>query len=266
MYVKIFVLLLVVFISSGFPESIKFAPLPIKPKEELIGEHIPLVEYLKDKTGLNVEIVYIDSYEKMIEEFKKGNIQMITIGALPYVKLTQEYREAQAIVHFKEKNGSSFYRCVLVTTSDGPKSVKELKGAIALPQRLSTCGTFSVSIILSTYSKDLNKLGYKNFKDHTQAMEAMLRGEFEAAMVKEDVAQEYTGYGIKVLAESPTWPSFSVVVNTKSLTQEKVNSIKNALLSASWKDLRKFVIGKYGFSEAKKEDYEEIYRYKKYIP
>lgn len=119
--INILILVLLVFFCSGFSQTIKFAPLPIKPKEELIGEYIPLVEYLTEKTGLNIQLVYIDSYQKIVEEFKKGNVQITVLGPLPYVKLLMEYSDAQAILHIKEKDGSSFCRCVIITLPNGPK-------------------------------------------------------------------------------------------------------------------------------------------------
>lgn len=260
------VLLFLLYFSQVFAEVIKFAPLPLKPKDELIGEYLPLVDYLREKTGLDIQLVYIDSYDKLIREFSRGSIHITTLGPMPYVKLVQVYGDAVAVAYFKEKDGSNSYRCVLITTPDGPDSVKSIKGPVALPQKLSTCAEFSLGVILSKHSMEIKKFKLKNFADHMQAVEAVLRGEFEAAVVREDIAKQYTGFGIKVLDRSPSWPSISVVVNTKLLSPEKVESIKRALLFASWKDLRRLIAGRYGFSEVKKEDYEEVFRYKKFIP
>lgn len=264
--IKMLFLTLTLIFNLAFAQSIKFAPLPQKSREELIGEYIPLINYLRENTGLNIEIVYIESYEKLIEEFKSGNIHIATFGPLSYFKLKQEYKDAQPIVYVREKDGSISYRCVMVSPPDGPKSIGEIKGPVALPQKLSTCGEFAAKVILSNYSKDLGKLGYKVFNDHNQAVEAMLRGECETAVIRENIYQDYKGFGIKALAYSPPWPSMTVVVNAKSLSKDKIDSIKTALISASWKDLREFGFGKFGFLEVKKEDYEYIFKYKRFIP
>lgn len=264
--VNTIIILLMALFCLSFAQTIKFAPLPSKPKEELIGEYIPMITYLREKTGLDIKLVYIDSYDKLLQEFKRGSVDITVLGPLPLIKLFQEYKQVEFVVGVKEKDGSSSYRCVLVTTPDGPQSVRELTGPIALPQKISTCGYFAASIILSGYSKDLKSIGYQHFKDHHQAIEAMIRGEFEAAVVREDIFNEYSGYGLKPLAYSPRWPSFVMVANSKTLSKDKIEMIKTALLSASWKDLRNFGYGKYGFSEARRKDYEVLIKYKKFIP
>ncbi|MCS7199535.1 MAG: PhnD/SsuA/transferrin family substrate-binding protein [Caldimicrobium sp.] len=247
-------------------ETIKFTPIPNQPREVLVGNYYPLIEYLKKKTGLNIVFHYESSYQKMLEDFKAEKIHIITTGPLPYVLLKREYPHAEAILHIKERDGSTFYRCVLFTSAQGPDSIKKLKGPIALPQRISTCGYFSASIILSGEGKSLEKLGYTFFDNQYEIAEEVLKGTHEAGCLKEDIAMQYKGFAIKILKHSPPWPAFSIVVNRKILSPEVIDKIKSALLNMSPEDTKKLNVGKYGFAQVKEKDFDIIKKYEKHIP
>ncbi|MCX7738441.1 MAG: PhnD/SsuA/transferrin family substrate-binding protein [Hydrogenothermaceae bacterium] len=261
---SIVLLLVLLIVYSSFGGTIKFAPLPTQPKEELIGGHLPLIRYLEQKTSLDFEIVYIEDYSKLLEEFKKGGVDIIIAGPIPYLELKSSFSEAKAILFLREKDGNTSYSCVLITAMDGPLSIKEIKGPVALPQRLSTCGYFSANILLSSEGKDINKLGYKHFSTHNQAIEAVIRGEYQVGSIKKSIAKEYEGFRIRILKESPKWSAFSMIVNSRTLNPEAINRIKTSLLSVTEKELKELVVGKFGFAECKEEDFEIIKKYEKY--
>lgn len=246
--------------------TIKFAPIPNMPKETLLGNYYPLVDYLNRKTGLSIELVYIGDYNTLIESIIAGKVHLISSGPLPYLEIKKRALHVKALAYVKEKDGKTKYRCVLVTSIDGPKRVAEIKGKIALPQKFSTCGYFSANIILSKAGKDIKKLGYKHFETHNEVIEAVIRKEFEAGMLKEDVAQQYSGFALRILDQSPEWPAFSIVVNTKVVDKTRADAIKKALLELDPNRERNLIVGKFGFAEAKEEDFEIMKKYEKYKP
>ncbi|MCX8069347.1 MAG: PhnD/SsuA/transferrin family substrate-binding protein, partial [Thermodesulfovibrionales bacterium] len=91
---------LLLFCSNIYAETIFFAPIPQVVKETTIGSNLPLVDYLKKTTNLPIELTYISNYEELIEQFKKGKVQIITLGPLPYVKLKSVFPHTKAIVLF----------------------------------------------------------------------------------------------------------------------------------------------------------------------
>lgn len=242
-------------------EPILFAPLPINTKEALFGSHLPLVQYLNRKTALQFELTYISDYQTLFNEFKKGNINIITTGPLPYIELKKTYPPAKAILHFKDKDNSTHYSCVLVTSANGPSRLANIKGPIALTQKSSTCGYFSANIILSKAGKDIKKLNPTHLKTHNEVVESVIRGEFEVGSLKKDIAEQYKGYAIKFLAESSKWPNFAIVVNTRYLSADTIQKIKDALLNISPEDAKTLVVGKYGFVQASEEDFDTIKKY-----
>ncbi|MEN3039636.1 MAG: PhnD/SsuA/transferrin family substrate-binding protein [Candidatus Kryptonium sp.] len=247
-------------------ETIKFSPLPHLPKEVLIGNYLPLIDLIKKKTGLPIELHYERDYQKMLADFKAGKIHIITAGPLPYVILKKDYPQAEAILHFKEKDGTAVYDCTLFTSHRGPDNVRRLKGPIALPQKLSTCGYFSASIILSSEGKNLDKMGYTYFETHHEVAEAVIKGTHEAGCLKSDIAEQYRGFAIKFLKRSPKWPSFSIIVNTKILNPEQIKKIKLALINLEQEEAKNLVAGKHGFVEAKEKDFNIVKKYERHFP
>lgn len=247
-------------------DTIKFVPLPTMPKETLLGNHGPLVDYLKKKTGLPIELTYESDYEKIVDGLIAGKFDIITAGPLTYSEIKKRFPHVKAIAHFREKDGKHKYRCVLVTSFDGPKKVSEINGKIALTQKLSTCGYLSANIILSRANKDINKLGYKHFETHNEVIESVIRKEFQAGSLRKDIAEQYSGFALRILDQSPEWPSFSVVVNTKTLDRTKINLIKRALLELDPEVEKNLIAGKYGFAEAKEEAFAILEKYEKFKP
>ncbi len=252
--------------SNPFERKLYFSPIPTLTKEALLTEYYPLISILREKTNLPIEFHYERDYRELANALKEGRVAIISAGPLPFQLLIREFPHAKPILYIKERDGSVSYTCVLFTAYDGPKSPKEIRGKIALPQRLSTCGYFSARVIFSRYGKDVDRLGYVHFDTHDAVVDAVLRGKFEAGVVKRDIAERYRGYAIRFLDESPKWPAFVLVVNTKVLTNEEIKKIKRALLNLSSDEAKKLNIGRHGFAEVDERDFETIKKYEKFIP
>ncbi|MDW8066950.1 MAG: PhnD/SsuA/transferrin family substrate-binding protein [Aquificaceae bacterium] len=263
---KFFLLLITLFLFSSAQERIRFSPLPIKPKEELIAGYLPLVNLLENKTGYSFSLVYIERYDKLLQEFIKGNVDLAILGPLPYTLLKKEYAKAIPIAYVNEQDGKAHYTCVLVSSLNGPKRIEDINGPIALPQKISTCGYFSASIMLSTKGKDIKKLGYKFFETHNEAIEAVIRGEFQVASLKKSVAEKYRGFSINFISESPPWPAYIVVANSKTLSTERISRLRDILLSLKVEERSRLIEGRYGFSPIREEELKIIERYAEHIP
>ncbi|MCX8076998.1 MAG: phosphate/phosphite/phosphonate ABC transporter substrate-binding protein [Aquificaceae bacterium] len=248
---------------------IRFSSIPYKPREELIVHYLPLLKLLESKLGVKFEFVYTESYDDFLNRFIKGEVDIIASGPLLYYMhvVKKGYIHAQPVAIFNEADGRSSYRCYLVVPEDGPKSIKELKGPFALPQKMSTCGYFSLSVILSKAGKSVDSFKYTFFNTHHEAFESMLRNEHKAVVVKDSVALQYLkGYPVKVIAQSPPWPAFVLAVNTKNLKSDFIERLSSTLFSLSPQELRTLVEGKYGFTPASNKDFEIFKNYEAHLP
>ncbi|MCS7307006.1 MAG: PhnD/SsuA/transferrin family substrate-binding protein [Aquificaceae bacterium] len=268
-------LLLVGFISVSFQgisqgkDVVRFAPLPLKPREELVASYLPLVNLLERKLGVKFEILYVKNYEELFSKIAKGEVDIMTTGPLGYYThlIKKGHNHVHPVVFIKESDGETFYKCVLVTMESGPKTVRELKGPIALPQKLSTCGYFSLSIILSKHKRNVKDFKYTFFDTHNQAFESVLSGEYQAAVGKESVAKKYKkGFPMRVIEESPDWPAFVLLANSRTLKGNFIERLKSTLTSLSLEELKTISEGRYGFAPARKEDFEVIKNYESHLP
>jgi len=248
----------------SFGQVINFAPLPTRPKEELLARHYPLLKYLEKKTNYKFEFVYIRDYDELLKALAEGKVQLISAGGLPYLKLKQIFPDAELVASFKNETGSNTYECVCFTSFHGPDNLKKVKGPIALTQRISVCGYFSANILLSSVKKDINKLEYKHFDSHKDVIHWVLSGKYEMGCAREDIIKSYKGYGLKVLGTTGPWPEFVIVANPQKLQRDKIEKIRKALLSIDPEEAKDLVEGKYGFAPAKDEDFEVIKKYEKY--
>lgn len=258
-----------VFKVSYAQNPVRFSPLPYKPKEELIASFLPLLNLLEKKLGVKFELVYEEDYQEFVNKLVRGEVDLIMSGPLPYYMhaLRKGYTHIQPVVYFREPDGRTSYKCYLIVHKDGPKKLKELKGPFALPQKYSTCSYFSLSIILSKEKISLKNLKYAFFDTHNQAVEALLRGEYQGVTLKDSVTKSYIkGFPLRVLAESPEWPAFALVVNTKTLKSEFIEKLKYTLLSLTKEELEKLSEGKHGFAPARKEDFEILRKYEAHLP
>lgn len=269
---KVFLLVLCFLLVSKVSyaqKSIRFSPLPYKPKEELLASFLPLLNLLEKKLGVKFELVYEENYQEFINKLVKGEADLIVSGPLPYYMhvIRKGYTHTQPVVYLKEPDGRISYRCYLIVHKDGPKRLKELKGPFALPQKYSTCSYFSLSIILSKEGMNLKKFKYTFFDTHSEAVEAMLRGEYQGVTLKDSVAERYVkGFPLRVLAESPKWPAFFMVANTKTLKSDFIEKLRSTLISLQKEELEKLAEGKHGFAPAKKEDFDIFKKYEANLP
>ncbi|MCS7279555.1 MAG: PhnD/SsuA/transferrin family substrate-binding protein [Thermodesulfobacteriaceae bacterium] len=267
MYSLIVILIyLLIYINAAFAETIRFAPLPIHEKNILISHYKYLIKHLEDTTNLKIELLYIEDYRKLMEEFKKGNVHLITISPLLYYELKKEFPRVKIIAHFKERDGSIDLSCALITHAKGPNSLKEVKGPVAVGQKLSTCGYFAANIMLSQAGKSINKMKIKYFNTHNEIAEAVIREEFEIGSLRKDIAEQYKGFAIKILKVIKMGPSLSVAINPLVVSEPNIKKIQEALLSFNPLDKKDEFIGKYGLTKGREESFNIIKKYEKFKP
>ncbi|MDW8095160.1 MAG: PhnD/SsuA/transferrin family substrate-binding protein [Aquificaceae bacterium] len=260
------VIILILFFGVSFSQVVRFAPLPASYSEELTKAYLPLIKLLEKKTGLTFEFKHYKTYDELFDKFMKGELDVITACTLSYYNLKKKYKHAKAIASFKRDPQGAAYSCVMFSAIDGPNKVENIRKPLALPQKGSTCGYFSASIILSERGKSIEKQGYKLFLTHDDAVKAVLMGKHEAGVVSKKTFEKYKGFGLKLLAESPKWPSLPVVVNTKTLSPELIKKIEDALLSITQEEQKELIEGKFGFAKVTEEDFKVVEKYKRHIP
>ncbi|EDZ63477.1 putative ABC transporter, substrate binding protein [Sulfurimonas gotlandica GD1] len=252
-------LLLSTTLLSDEKRVIKFAPLPIKKASKNIEDFLPMNYYLKEKLSVDIKYVYKQDYQDILNGFKDGTIDMAYLGPLPFVSLKKEYMFVRPIITFKEKSGSSKYRCVLAKFKND-KFDKEKQIKVALTQPLSTCGYLMTSILLKdNFNIDLENQKYDYTMSHVNALISVVKGEFLIAGAKKSIAKKYESLGIEIIAQSDLLPGFSLVVNTQTLSQQQIKEIEDALLELPQEEYKSWKgITSNGIEKANMQDYDEL--------
>lgn len=239
--------------------KVNFAPLPVEEVRQDMEFFLPMSQYLESKTSIKINYIYKEDYQDILEGFKDGSIDMAYLGPLPYLSLKKKYEFIEPILTFKQDDGLTKYRCVLVKfKEDEFKIDSEIK--VALTQPLSTCGYFMSSVLLrENFNIDLSGQKYDYKMSHSNALIGVLKGEYLIAGVRERSAKEFESLGLEIIAKSKLLPSFSLVVNTKTLTKEQIQSISGTLLELEYNDSKglRSVLSN-GVAKTPKEDYDEL--------
>lgn len=238
-----------------------FAPLPLENTQKAFETFSPMVTHLENALQESITFRYEKRYDDIITLFASNKIDIAYFGPLPFSVLAKQSPFAKPLVTFHEQDGSPGYRCVLVkfaTTQINTQDPKTLK--VALTQPLSTCGYTKTKVLLEQkFGLSLDELSYRYLERHDAVALNVVRGEFDLGGIKESIAKEHASLGIDIVATSPLLPGFTLVVNTRTLTPEQIETIKKTLLSTpkeiytTWgKEIS------YGMSEAHYELFDTI--------
>ena len=238
-----------------------FAPLPLENTQKAFETFSPMVTHLENALQESITFRYETRYDDIITLFASNKIDIAYFGPLPFSVLAKQSPFAKPLVTFHEQDGSHGYRCVLVkfaTTQINTQDPKTLK--VALTQPLSTCDYTKTKVLLEQkFGLSLDELSYRYLERHDAVALNVVRGEFDLGGIKESIAKEHASLGIDIVATSPLLPGFTLVVNTRTLTPEQIETIKKTLLSTpkeiytTWgKEIS------YGMSEAHYELFDTI--------
>lgn len=226
-------------------QTLYFAPLPMEQPEEVIKQFKPLLDYLERRLGTKIEIRYSTSYGEILERFRTGQIDLAYLGPLPYVSLRENYPQAEPLVHFLEKNGQATYSCALIGA--GAKLTKPLSGkTFALTQPLSTCGFLAVDGMLRERGEKLENQRFRYLDKHDEVALAVASGDFDFGGMKTAIAQRYAHLGVSVLAETAPLPAFALIANSRRLSAQRIEELRQALTSLDAKGRDQALLATWG--------------------
>lgn len=257
--ILILVLMLTLFSFANEKRNLVFSPLPTKSNSKVIRDFLPLISYLEKKLGIQIEFKLHENYEDILKDIEKGNIDIAYLGPLPFVSLQNRYKDIEPIVTFKNKRFEHKYRCVLIKFKDDDINLQH-ENKIALTQPLSTCGYFFTEKLLKkVFNKELKNQKFDYMMSHENAIISVLKGNFDFAGVREDIAKSYDSLGIEIVSSSELLPGFTLVVNSKTVPNNLKDDIKASILEIPENIYKKWDgQGSYGFENISLDDYKEL--------
>jgi phosphonate transport system substrate-binding protein len=212
---------------------LRFAALPMEGRAILHEQFFGLLHYLEQKIQRPIEMVDFDDYGELLTAFRNDEVDLVYLGPLPYALLAKSDKDVEAVACFHEPNGLIRYTCSLVVSGERQIDLSSAQGLhIGLTQPLSTCGYLAVSQMLQTAGRRLDDTGvrFSYAGSHAEAALGVVRGEYDLAGVKTEIAQRYSHLNLKALMVSREFPGQGLYANRRQLEEQKVEQLRQALL------------------------------------
>jgi phosphonate transport system substrate-binding protein len=234
----------------------------------------PLMDYLTETTPYRFELKLSRNYQAGLRALADGSTQIGILGDVAFIEAWLRHG-AIPILRPLNDEGKPFIRsAIIVPMNSSLRTIGELKGKrIAFDNIHSTTGNLFPRYLLNLNGVRHNDPGtFVSLDSQDAVVRAVLRGEFDAGAVNEQVARKYGHAGVRVLAYSKPIPPGPIVAR-KGTPKELLTAVTDALLKLdpanpaharimlSWDESLK-----HGFTRAQVSDYRRIYRMFKSIP
>ena len=243
-----------------FGVNLRFHPITMYERYQ------PTRDYLTRNTPYRFELKISRDYQETIRFLAEGKIDICSIGDGGLMR-AMLFNGAVPIVKPLDEAGKPFYRSDFIVRADSPiRSLQDLKGKkVAFGYKHSTTGNLIPREMLLQNGIRVDQLGsVTNLKHHGEVARAVLKGKFDAGVVKESTALRYREKGLRIIAHSEELPSIPLIVRrgtpkevreaiTAALVKLDRGNLKDQQIMKSW-DLEY----QYGFVAAQAADYRKL--------
>lgn len=237
-----------------------FGVHPFESPTKLNAIFTPLLNYLSEQLGAPVEFRSAKDYDTALANLIDGTVHFSYLGPSPFALLDEQYpgkiRIAAAVVN---KGGSPTFQGVIVVKEDSPiKSLADLKGMrFAFGDRGSTLSCYVPAYMLMQAGV-FDTMTYEFVGSHNNVAKGILNGIFAAGGLQPNVAKEYEGKGLRIIATSePVYEH--VIVIGPSVDQATADKVRQALLNvkdpAVYTSIKASLVG---FTTVQTSDYDPL--------
>lgn len=136
------------------PPVIKLGVLPDQSREFVVAKYSPLIDYLSEQTGLEIDLVVSDGYAAMLDDFSAHRIHVANFGGLTFTQAETRDNAEPLVMRDTDLN---FASCYLVPADDNRESVDDFERAsFAFGPELSTSGHLMPRHFLEAAGLDLD--------------------------------------------------------------------------------------------------------------
>ncbi len=227
----------------------------------------PVLDYLNANSDYQFELRLSTSYQDAVDKLQRREVVASFLGSWIFSHLSDP-QDLMPLVAPRNAQGESAFHAVLVTRAGSKLGyLSDLAGArVALPSVDSWSGNWlqleglpSVGLMAA----DLDSLHH--FDHHQTVVWQVLRGHFDAGVVKESVANRYLREGLRRVALAPSIPGPPLVARrdappevietlTRLLLELDMDNPEHQVLLANWTP--EFA---YGFLPVTRADYDEAF-------
>lgn len=241
-------------------EKYVFGVHPFAPPTKLNAMFTPMISYLSEQLGAPVEFRSAKDYDTAMDNLINGTVHFSYLGPSPFAIIDDKYpgriRIAAAVAN---KDGGPTFQGVIVVKDDSPiQALSDLKGKrFAFGDRDSTLSCYIPAYMLMQ-AGIFDSMTYEFVGSHNNVAKGILNGMFAAGGLQPNVAKEYEGKGLRVIATSePVYEH--VVVIGPSVDQATADKVRQALLNvkdpAVYTSIKSSLVG---FTTVQASDYDGL--------
>lgn len=191
----------------------------------------PIMDYLTRSTPYRFTLRLSSSYQQTVDLLANGTLSVAFLGTYIYVQ-AQQKQAVECLLKPLNENGEPYSHAVVIVRDDSPiRSIGDLRHKrVAFPSKDSFSGNWLPRYELQRHHiafSDLDSVCY--LPHHQSVVYQVLKGTFDAGVVKERVAREFLPRGIRILYTSEAIPG-SPIVASRSCPREVSLAVRSALL------------------------------------
>ncbi len=175
----------------------------------------PIMDYLTRHGSARYELRLSTSYQDAVDRLRRGEVAASFLGAWIYSRLATDSTLVPLVAPVNAAGVSAFHTALVTRAGTGIDAVSDLAGRrVALPSRQSWSGNWlrvEALPALGMSPADLDSIHH--FDHHQTVAWQVLRGDFDAGVVKESVAGRLRGEGLRCVALSAPFPGPPLVGN-----------------------------------------------------
>ncbi|MEA3287459.1 MAG: PhnD/SsuA/transferrin family substrate-binding protein [Candidatus Marinimicrobia bacterium] len=212
-------------------EVVYFGVISRYTPRSIIEGYQPLMDYLTDKTPYHFKLRLSRNYLETVRQLTDGDIDFASLGNYTYIKTRLDHDIKCIAMPINARGNLENYDDIIVPFNSPIHTLSDLRGrTFAFASRQSFSSWMAIWMLheAGVNLSDLSE--YKHLSYHDLVAEKVLRGDFDAGMVKSVVAHQYEARGLRILARSPAIPSVPLVAGAH-VDSSKLQVVQTALLN-----------------------------------
>jgi len=214
------------------PHEIRFGSVAMDIPAVMHRRLTPLTQYLSQELGRPVSLVLAKDMPEAIQDIAQGKVDVAYLTPVAYIK-SHRFGHSRLVAKTITEGAGSF-KLMIVVRKDSPiQNVADLAGKkfafgdrAALLQRAVVVGA----------GVKLDKLASYDFLGHyDNIVRAVMRGQYDAGILKDTMAYKWQDKGIRILYASEELPPYNIAAS-KNVNDSMLEKLQAAFLKLDQKD------------------------------
>lgn len=182
----------------------------------------PIMDYLNANSDRHHELALSESYQDAERSLQMGEVQASFLGAWMCHQLPADSGLIPVAMPINARGLSRFHVVLITAENSTIHELADLRGCkVAVPSDQAFSGNWLQNGGLMSADLQVADLDtIQHFQHHETVIWQVLRGTFDAGVVKESLAQKYRDQGLRTVALSPSIPGPPLVVCRQNQSDE----------------------------------------------